>query len=390
MPFELFAEFPILPECKISIAVPVRDEAGNVEKTLEAFAGQVDLNGQRLDPKKFEILVLANNCTDDSIKIIENFQRKNPSLNIYSAEISLPEENANIGFARRLVMEAAHKRLCRNGFGGVIMTTDGDTTAAADWIAANLREIAAGADAVGGRIIISASELAKMDDLCREIHLKDEEYRLLTAEIEALIDDLPFDHAPRHHQHFNGSFAVTTEIYEKAGGIPDVKFLEDCAFFDRLQRIDARVRHSPNVRVYTSARSSGRSEVGLSFQINQWKNLCEAGENFHVEAAQAIVERFAERRDLRKIWREFTDDKIVDAQKIEYLSTRIFVDAAFIFSELAEKRTFGAFYENVTRRQNNGERARKFPPVPLDDALGELKAEIKKYPAQSFSQTSRR
>ena len=325
-------------DCFVTVTIPVRNEAETIKETLKSLAGQVDFDDQPVNPKSFEIIVLANNCNDDSAKISRKFQHENPHLEIHTAEITLPKENANIGFVRRLLMDEAFRRLRKNRFGGgVIMTTDGDTIVADNWISANLREIEAGADAVGGRIIIPETELAKMDALCREIHLKDEEYRLLTAEIESLIDDLPFDNAPRHHQHFNGSFAVKTDIYEKAGGIPEVKFLEDCAFFDSLQRIDARVRHSPDVKVFTSARRAGRSEVGLSFQLNQWKKLSETGEDFLVESAESIVERFRAKKKLRKIQREFSETKSIYQQEISTVAAQIFVDSETVLNELEKQ-----------------------------------------------------
>lgn len=383
------AEFPRLPECGISIVIPVRDETENVEKSLQAFVRQINFNGKSLNFNEFEIIILANNCKDNSFEIIENFRRANSFLNIHLAEIVLPAINANIGFVRRLLMNAAFERLRRNDFGGVIMTTDGDTIVADDWIAANLNEIKNGADAVGGRIIILDAELEKMDAIIRETHLLDEEYRLLTAEIEALIDDLPFDNAPRHHQHFNGSFAVTTEIYEKAGGVPDVKFLEDVAFFDCLQRIDARVRHSLLVKVFTSARRIGRSEVGLSFQLNQWKNLSEAGEDFLVESAASIVERLTARTNLRKIRRKFSSGEITDLQTVKQISAQLFIAPESFLNELEKGRTFGLFYENLMREQDmRGEWARKFPPTALDKALNDLRNEVEKRRIQSFSQTS--
>ena len=367
--------------CYVSVVIPLRDEARHIEKALKKFARQVDLNAQSLNPEIFEIIILANNCTDDSAEIVEKFRRENPQLKIHIWEITLCDENANIGFVRRLLMDEAFARLQKNRFGkGVIMTTDGDTLVADDWIAANLREIEKGADAVGGRIIISDSELENMTAPCRDTHLKDEEYRLLMAEIEDLIDDLPFDNAPRHHQNFNGSFAVTTEIYKKAGGIPDVKFLEDCAFFDALQRIDARVRHSPDVVVYTSARNNGRSEVGLSFQLNLWKALAESGEDFMVESAKSIVERLKAKKDLRKIWNEFSAGNEIDQQTVSGAAARIFIAPAFILSELEKRQTFGAFYEHLMREQSKSDEwTRNFPPDALDKALEDLKIEVKKF-----------
>lgn len=370
-----FVNQPIQPQCRVTVVIPVRDEAEHIAQSLRAFTRQVDLTGKKLDERFFEVLILANNCQDDSIEIIKMVQRENRSANLRLAEIRLPEKHANIGYVRRVLMNEAALRLkavCREG---ILMTTDGDTIVADDWIAANMEEIRNGADAVGGRIVITDAELEKMNELCRRTHLLDEEYRLLTAEIESVIDALPFDKAPRHHQHFNASFACTTEIYEKADGVPEVKFLEDCAFFDRLQRIDARVRHSPGVKVYTSSRHVGRSEVGLSYQLNQWKNLSETGADFLVESAPSIIERLSLKRDLRKIWRDFSVGKIDNGEQIRKAAARFCVAPEFITRELAKLQAFGAFYENLQREQNDrGEWTQRFPPVALDKALHELKA----------------
>ncbi|MEO6590537.1 MAG: glycosyltransferase family A protein [Pyrinomonadaceae bacterium] len=391
-PIKRLIEKPVNADCFTSIVIPVRDEAELIEKCLAAFTRQIDLKTEKVDPKLFEIIILANNCADNSVEIIEKFRRQNSHLQIHTAEVFLDEENRNIGFVRKLLMDEAHARLKKNRFGkGVIVTTDGDTTVADDWICANLREIESGADAVGGRIIINGAELEKMDALCREFHLKDEEYRLLAAEIEDLIDELPFDHAPRHHQHFNGSFAVTTEMYEKAGGLPEVKFLEDIAFFDRLQKMDARIRHSPNVEVFTSSRHVGRSEVGLSFQLNLWKNLRQEGEDFLVESAEAIIERFTAKKLLRKIWRNYAKNKKTDGEKISIAAGKIFVGGKFISEELKKQKTFGEFYESLmVERNKDGKWLKYFPMVSLDTALDKLKKEAEKRRRQSFSQTSMR
>ncbi|MGZ8543606.1 MAG: glycosyltransferase [Kaistella sp.] len=403
---DLFSGFQISETCQTSVVIPVRNEAESLLSCLQAFGRQVTQKKKPLNPESFEILILANNCTDDSVEIVRRFQCENSFLRIYLAEVHLSNEDANIGFVRRLLMNEAFKRLRNNHFGeGVIMTTDGDTTVAGDWIESNLREFKAGADAVCGRIIINNSELKKMNGFCRRIHLKDEEYRLLVAEIEALIDNLPFDDAPRHHQNFNGSFAVTTHLYEKSGGVPKVKFLEDCAFFDRLQKIDARVRHSPEVKVYTSSRHIGRSEVGLSFQLNQWKKLEGSGADILVESAESIIKRITAQRDLRKMWRRFSDGEKVDLKGLETVSTQVSVMPEFILRELEKKEPFGAFYSELMREQHCiAEWTRKLPLVSLDEAVDNLKTEIQKLKpeikkvkreinrrrAQYFSQTSMR
>ncbi|MGI8494713.1 MAG: glycosyltransferase, partial [Pyrinomonadaceae bacterium] len=245
-------EDKILPACFISIVIPARDEALHLEKTLAAFSKQVDLNGNILDSDSFEIIVLTNNCSDNSYEIARKFKIENESLNLHTADINTSQTNANSGFIRRILMRKAYERLISNKRkGGIILTTDGDTQVATNWIAANVFEIKNGADAVGGRILFTAAELEKMNSSARRFHLIDEKYRLLSAELESILDRLPHDAFPRHHQHFHGSFAVTTDAYRKAGGVPDVRFLEDAAFYQSLLRVDAKFRHSPLVKVYT-------------------------------------------------------------------------------------------------------------------------------------------
>ena len=55
-----------------------------------------------------------------------------------------------------LAMEAAANLVAPDG---LILTTDADTLVETDWVAANRREIAAGADAVAGYVMADPTEL---------------------------------------------------------------------------------------------------------------------------------------------------------------------------------------------------------------------------------------
>lgn len=379
---------PISRDCFISAVIPACNEEKTITETLISLSRQKFVN-----PENFEVIVLANNCSDETARISKEWGKKNPSVNILTVEIETAAENANIGFVRKLLMDEAFARLVGNRFGkGIILTTDADTSVSENWIFENLREIDKGADAVGGRILISKSELEKMNENSRKFHLEDEEYNLLRAEIEALIDDMPFDKNPRHHQHFNASFACTTDIYKKAGGVPQVKFLEDVAFFEALNRIDAKFRHSPAVKVFTSSRHLGRSEVGLSFQLNLWKNLREAGEDFLVESAESITDRFSAKRAARYLWRDFSENlknKENNYGAILNLAEKMFVTAEFIENELEKHQTFGAFYDSL-RCEQAQYHSQKFPLVSIEKALEDLKALVGKLRTQSFFRTSMR
>lgn len=364
----------INPNCTATIVLPVRNEAGFLAKNLESFARQIDLNNRPFDSKLFEIIVFANNCDDESAEIARRWQRENKHLTVHVAEAKIRPENANIGFVRRWLMSEANDRLRRNrANGGVILTTDADTVVAPDWLAANLSEIKNGADAVGGRILIKPDELKKMSQKALRFHLLDTDYRLLTAEIEARLDFIAHDYLPRHHQHFNASFAVTTVAFARAGGVPPVRFLEDVAFYQALLRVDARFRHSPKVMVETSSRQCGRTEMGLSTQIKEWRLMGEKGAELKAECARAIEERIRLRKNLRSLWRKAQHYGVFRTE-IAPVADKLLVCEDFVSNQLNAAQTFGSLYEKVLREQSKtGEWAKKFPDAEVEQSLFKLR-----------------
>lgn len=369
---------PISPHCRVCVVIPVRDEAANLVKTLDSLARQVDLTGCLLATQSFEIIVLANNCRDNSAEIAYKWQLQNISCSLHIVEIILPDENANVGYARRLLMDEAHRRLKTNKYrGGILMTTDGDSQVAPDWIAATIDEIENGADAVGGRIEIHPAELEKLDEPTRFFYLLDEKYRLLAVEFESRLDSLEHDTYPRHHQHFNGSFAVTTDAYERAGGVPDVKFLEDVAFYNALLRIDAKVRHSPQMRIYTSARNAGRTELGLSTQLNEWQIMGQNKDVYFVESAESLEKRYTARRNLRLIHQDLQAKKLLSYAEISAIAKTLCVSADWLFEEIKNCRTCGNLFERIADAQAaNGKWKAQNPLVAVESAIVTLENKL--------------
>lgn len=383
-----FSQHKILPSVKISVVIPVRDEESYILQTLRSLAAQVDIYGNKFDITKFELLILANNCSDDSVNIIKEFQLENPEINIHLDEVMLAPELANIGFVRRQMMGSAYSRLIDNG-DGIIMTTDGDTAVSSNWICQTIQEIDKGADVVGGRIFLYSDELEDLDPFTRLLHLKDEEYQLLIAELEGRILNVAHDPVPRHHQHFNGSFAITTECYARSGGVPVVEHLEDCAFFDRLESIDAKIRHSFNVTVFTSARFAGRAQIGLSYQLNVWKNFEKNLNNYYVESCTSILRRLDRKKNLMDLWK--LKDKISELEfykEIEKLDPKIiFEDNGY--ESFSNCIYFGEWFEQVLKFQQD-KLYNRLDNVPIDKAIVDLQAILQKYPRHDFAHTSMR
>lgn len=365
---------PPAARLKLSVVIPVRNEAGALTRTLASLAQQVDLSGNTLDPDCYEVLLLANNCTDDTAEVARCFARRTPCLALHVTDISLPPSCANVGTARKLLMDQACRRLlgCRQGR-GVIASTDGDTRVASDWAAQMLRETADGADAVGGRIRVER-QLGE-DQEARLYSLRDTSYQRGLARLEHLLDPDPADPWPRHHQFFGGSLSVTAEAYSAVGGLPPLPCLEDVALEAALKRVDARIRHSPHVRVSTSPRQLGRTPLGLSSQLRKWGQMGRSGQAHWVQQPAAAAARFRARRLLRQAKRAGQTDLATLAD-----------DLAVPLTALREgvsdpQQTFGALWACVMEHhmQPDGAWAQRWPLMEMTQALPDLRRTLLSY-----------
>jgi hypothetical protein len=117
-----------------------------------------------------------------------------------------------------------------------------------------------------------------------------------------LLDPDSFDPWPRHTEHSGASLAVTLEAYRRAGGIPPVPIGEDRAFVEALRRVDARVRHSPAVRVVVSGRTIGRAAGGMADTIRRRLTKPDETLDERLEPASNAARRAWSRALLRRIW----------------------------------------------------------------------------------------
>lgn len=361
---------------KISVIIPAKDEATNLPATLAALATQLDMQGEPLPHDCYEILVLANNCQDQTAATVRAFSRRYPALALYVAETTLTSSEAHVGRARCLLMDEACRRLeLTAGRAGIIASTDADTRVATTWLAAMQLEFEAGADAVGGRILPEAG--APHGGRGRLTHLRDALYRLLRARLEALLDPDPADPWPRHHQHFGASLAVTVAAYRQVGGLPVVPFLEDEALCQALRRHDLQVRHSPKVRVVTSARREGRVAVGLSWQLREWDMLARQQRNPMVESGATLIAEWQARQQLRHIWNQVQQPGSARRPLLSVqLAAALSVPAGALARQLSTSASFGGLWEWVQQHRACWRRHRL---IPLPQAILELRQLVTRY-----------
>ncbi len=249
----LALETDIAAPAGICVGIPVCNEADRIIPCLESFAAQDT-------PRPFDLVLLLNNCTDGTAQLVRNFTPP-AHMRLHVEHRSFAPHQANAGHARRVAMQAARALTGRHG---VLMCTDADATVPPDWIRLNQACIVAGADAVAGRAEMHSGEAALLPARLHEDEAVAQALTTLLDEIDCVMDPDPADPWPRHVEHSGASIAVTSAAYDAAGGFPRIASSEDRAFFAVLRRIDARIRHAPDIVVTVSGRLEGRAPGGMA------------------------------------------------------------------------------------------------------------------------------
>lgn len=363
--------FKLLPvrTTKAIIIVPVKNEAANLYDMLDALRMQVDTRGNRINSNAYEVLLLVNNCTDNSYALAYTYQLRHPEFNLHIAEIVLEKERAHIGTVRRLLMDEAYHRFQLLGNpDGIIISTDGDSRVDSCWLHYIFAEFDSGCDVVGGRII---SDISKSPS--RKYHLKDVGYRYLVSHLESYIDPCSFDPWPRHFQCFGPSTAVKCSIYEKAGRLPVLPFLEDENFRKALVRIDARIRRSPNVKVYTSSRETGQVDFGFSIQLNEWTKMNLEGKKMFVESANSLIIKFNAKKALRELFSNYLVNKHLNKTQLKLVAGSLFLEEEWLALKITSATYFGALWEETELALSVQKWEERHPGVHIDTAIGHLR-----------------
>lgn len=273
------------------VAVPVRNEAERIAACLRAIDAQADIR-----PDSLGVVLFLNNCTDGTETIIGDLL---PSLSVPVRVMTEDFAGAHAGWARRRAMDAAAAWLGEGG--GVILSTDADSRVPPNWVARTLAAIAAGADAVAGRVELDVEE-GKL--LPASLHARgrlEDIYDALITEAEARIDPDPHDPWPCHRTTIGATLAVTRDAYIDVGGMPEIPLGEDGAFIGRLIAHGKRVRHAPDICVTISARLTGRAPGGVADTIRsrceEPDALCDA----RMEVFSRCVRRYLWRARFRRM-----------------------------------------------------------------------------------------
>jgi GT2 family glycosyltransferase len=285
------------------VAIPACNEAARIERCLAALAMQRDRVGSPVLPAAFEVLLLANNCTDATAGIARGLAPDLP-YPLLVIEQALPPDSASAGGARRLAMEDAAARLDSSQDHGIILTTDADSIVSPTWFANTMRHIEEGADCVAGYIDADPPEIVSLGAQFLSRGRLEDTYLRQVAEILARCDPRPHDPWPNHRVASGASLAVKLEAYRAIGGLPAVALGEDVAFTEMLDRHGFKIRHALDVSVVTSCRLDGRAAGGAADTMRHRRDVPDAQCDADLEPALSTLRRAIMRGRLRRAWQE--------------------------------------------------------------------------------------
>lgn len=241
---------PPSAELRAVVVVPARDEEQRIGACLDALATQVEI-----DPVAYEVIVVLDACGDGTEDQVELARRRWPQLRL----LILPGPGRGAGPARATGMDVGCARLESVGGGaGLLATTDADSVVAPDWIARQLEAVGAGAEAIGGEILLDPGEAERLPGAAIRGRDADLVERIRLAQ----------SRGPAEHAHFAGaSIGLTPGAYRRAGGMGWLAALEDQELEDRLVAAGIAIHRPRPVRVTTSARTDGRAERGLALDL---------------------------------------------------------------------------------------------------------------------------
>ncbi len=238
------------------VGIPVRDEAERITDCLLALSRQ---------PRPPGVVLLVNNTSDGTMQAVADAR---PSLRcpVVAIEHTFEGALASAGHARRLAMQWADRLAAP---GAPLLTTDADGQVPPDWLEANLHHLRRGLDAVFGRAEIDPVEALHIPPALHQADAEECAFAAVLDEIDSIVDPDPDDPWPRHAEHSGASIALARAAFRRVGGVPARPMGEDRALHAALRRIDARLRHAPEIGVVVSGRILGRAAGGMADTIRR-------------------------------------------------------------------------------------------------------------------------
>lgn len=224
------------------IVVPVHNEEELLARCLATIETAVNYFHEQYHNTRVAVVVVLDNCTDESREITLRFAENRPYMNL------LFIDDGNTGTSRAAGVDHGLHLLCTNEPDWTneniwIASTDADSMVPKDWLTGFAGLALAGVDVVLGTVEPDPEELAPVL------------YERWTASYT--LED--------GHDHIHGAnLGVRASAYKEVGGFKDLKLNEDVDLVNRLRSAEYSVHATKAIHVITSARLESRVEGGFA------------------------------------------------------------------------------------------------------------------------------
>ena len=271
----------------VAIAVPLRDERDGLPLLVEALRRQHVEGWERL-----QVHLLFDGLDDADIPTVKRLaaNEERDARIRFTTHVVPRNPSPNAGRARRMAVALALADKT-SPMPQVVLTTDGDTVPASDWVANAVRSLD-DVDVVAGHIARDATTILPSRDAL-------EAYLEARHAMRRTVDPILYDPAPSHPWVGGANMGFRTSSYLALNGFPEVPSGEDKASVDKARWSGLRVRHARDVRVVTSSRLDGRIEGGLASALTHMASERSEPIVEHPEDAVRQYARHAHARRLR-------------------------------------------------------------------------------------------
>ncbi len=242
-----------LAEPDVIACIPAKDEV----ETLEACLLALETSLLAAAPRAGAIVLLVNN-SDDGSAALARALASSIGVPLVICEAAFDEPIANVGYARRYVLECA-ARLAAPG--AVLLSSDADTAVEPGWAAALSNAARSGRGLVYGPVL-TADGLEGLASGALRIALAESALRKAHAALWRAF-------APNHPQTVGlgvgaANMAMTVATYRAVGGLPPLPLDEDRALAALMIAQGYPVTCCEAARIVTSIRLTGRVTGGMA------------------------------------------------------------------------------------------------------------------------------
>ena len=233
---------PRMPISTVGVVVAVaKNEEQNIEGFIQSVAEQNFPKETGLNPQNFEVLIVVNNSTDETLQVGRYYRDKiRPPIPTYIIQKDFPEPLANLGSARKFGNDLSSMRMMsRNRVLNLpydesyLFSLDVDNRIPKNFLSSGTQLFRLSqAEAIGGELNLFA-----IDDYAHE---GTPNYRWLGELYRNQSEHKQSNNSSRHNTHGNAS-AVTAHAHALAGGIQAFSPGQDSQLRDKLEMLGIKV-----------------------------------------------------------------------------------------------------------------------------------------------------